>query len=331
MSDVQQGAAGAAGAVESAALDFIGGFAPAPLVPEQSSEVAPEGQEAGDQPTQEPVEQPEQPKEPPLAEVIRRAREDRKAREQHESRTKDLESQLAAAKAETEKLRGSADFEKDPLGYAKARGWSKEQQALIGQMLLYDLVPEKATPEVRQRLFEARQAQREREREAREREEAQKREQETQRGQFEAFVGVVNQATRQFESGSYPESEAFFVNPDTGEMDHDTYTKSLVATANNLAAVAAQRGEVADLRPENLARVLEAEVARRMKARDDKRSKRQSPTGAQQVAGRPAGGAQPADSTKGMTGAGTPRPPAKTEAERVQRAIEAAWKTPGTR
>jgi hypothetical protein len=326
MSDVVQGAAGT---VERAAVDFIGGFAPAVI--EVSPEVPAQGQEP---PAEPPVEQSQesepQEKTPPLAEVIRKAREERKLREQHETRTKDLESQLAQARAEAEKLRNAADFERDPLGYAKVRGWSKEQQALIGQILLYDLVPEKATPEIRQRLFEAKQAQREREREERERAEAEIRAQEAQRAQFEAFVGAVGQAARQFQPGSYPESEAFFIHPDTGEMDHDTYTKSLVATANNLATVAQQRGEVADLRPENLARVLEAEVARRMKARDERRSKR-SPEKGQQVVGTPAGGMQPADSTKGMTGAGSPRQPARTDAERIQRAIEAGWKSPGAR
>jgi hypothetical protein len=326
MSDEMTGAASAAG---GESIGFLGGLPPAPIEqdqteqPEQPKQDEPKAEEA------KPAEGKPDPAKESLAALIRKQREDRQAREVEAKRAKDNESKLAEAQSEIDKLkRTSAEFEADPVAYAKAHGWSKEKQALMGQMLLYDLVPEKATPEIRQRLFELRQEQKERERVAKDDQAAKERAQAAEKAQYEAFVGTVDQAVRAFPAGSHPESEDWF-----GD-DHDTYVKSLVATALNLIKAGSAAGQAADLSPANLARVLETEVARKMKVRDERRSKREPVTPEEQKAGAMSGsvgGGLPVDSTKGTTVRGAPLPKAKTDQERLARAVAVAFKAPGTR
>jgi hypothetical protein len=315
---------------------FIGGFPPAPLA---ETPRAPEPQQAPE--PQEPAEEPKveaKPAEKPtgLAELIRKQREERLAREQESARAKDWESKYTELKSEVERMKRDSDFETDPVAYARARGWDKEKQALMGQMLLYDLVPDKAPPDLRIRLFEMKQAEEKR------REQEQRSQQEQERAEaeraemFNGFVGMVEQAVSAFEPGSYPESEAWFVNPETGESDPDTYLKSLVATAVNMAARAQRDGKVADLSPASIAKALEADIARRMTKRDERRQKVATPApkgtpAVQQVLPKADGGVQPTESTKGTYGSGSPRPPALTEEERLARAAEVMFRTPGSR
>jgi hypothetical protein len=319
---MQSGAAGASGAVD---FGFVGGFAPGSVeqpVPMDAGEAAPTAAPTEAAPAEAPV-APE--KKDPLADLIRKQREDRQAREVDARKAKDAEAKVAEAHGEVEKLKRSlSEFEADPIGYARAAQWSKEKQVYIGQMLLYDLAPDKATPDIRQRLFEAKQALREKERATQAETDRQRQAQERDRSTYTNFVAQVREAAGSFEAGGYPESEDWF-----GE-DRDNYAQSLVATAVNLQRAAEAQGKVADLRPENLARVLEQEIARRMSARDTRRGGRQPAEPVQRLA-QGAGGRLPADSTKGMTGAGTPRPKALTDAERIARAAEVAFRKPGAR
>lgn len=260
------------------------------------------------------------PKPDPLAELIKRDRESRKAREAEAARAKDWEGKYSELKAELDRVKRDSDFEADPVAYARARGWDKEKQALMGQTLLYDLVPDKAPPDLRIRLFESAQARKERE--AQEQREAQAKEAAAAQAQeqYQNYVAAVDQAAGSFEPGSFPESESWF-----GE-DHDTYVRSLVATAINLANTAQREGKVADLSPGAVARTLEAEVSRKMKARDERVQRRAKPgQPAVQSPAAPGGGVQPTESTKGTYGSGAPRPKATDDDERVKRAIEAAF------
>jgi hypothetical protein len=258
---------------------------------------------------------------PTLAETIRAAREARQAAQAETQKRTGLESELKAAREELARVRADRQaFEDDPVGYAKARGWTQEQQLLYGKSLLFDLAPDKADPDFRIKMFEDRQK---REKAAQEREAKvakEREEQESAQRQIQEYEMETAQAVRGFESGSYPESEAWF------EGDFDSYMTSLMATARNEAARATKEGRVADLTAPALARVLEAEVARRMAARDQRKQTR---TPAQPAAAPPpaVGGKQPIEtlSTKNMHGTGTPRPPATSEKERIQRAIEAGW------
>lgn len=274
------------------------------------------------------VQKPVEPaqKDPPLAEVIRAQRAARERAQAEAQKAKGLESELQLTKAELDKIRAaSSEFEADPVAYAQARGWTKEQQLLFGQALLYDLAPEKADPSFRQTMFEQRQAreQAKREKEAREREEKQATE--AQRRQFEDYIHETASAVRGFEAGSFPESEAWFGG------DFDTYMHSLMATARNIADQATKRGEVADLTAPAIARVLEADVARRMAARDQRKQPRtapETPAAPQKPATVPADGVQPIEtmSQKNLNGNGAPLPPANSDKERIQRAVAAGFR-----
>lgn len=260
---------------------------------------------------------------PALADIIRSQREARQAAQAEAQKRSTLEQELHATRAELARARADREaFEEDPVGYAKARKWTQEQQLLYGQSLLYDLAPDKADPEFRIRMFEVKQKRKEAE-QAKEAETAAVRaQQEAAQRQVQDFYQDTVAAVRTFDAGSFPESEAWF-----GE-DVDTYVQSLMATARNVAARANQEGRVADLSPAALARTLEAETARRLAARDSRKQARQAPR-AQAVAAQPAGGTQSADtmSTRNMTGSGSPRPPATDERERIRRAAEVAFKT----
>lgn len=264
------------------------------------------------------------PGEPSLAEVLRARREAAaKAQAEAQKRTS-VEQELAAAREELTRLRSSANFEDDPVGFAKARKWTPEQQLLYGQSLLYDLAPDKADPDFRVKMFEDRQKRKEAEEaEAKAKAEAEAAEQARQ-AQMQQFYHDTAAAVRSFEAGSFPESEAWF-----GD-DVNAYLQSLMATAKNVAIRAQRAGQVADLRPEALAAILEAETSRRMAARDERKQKRQPALPVQQMAAQPAPSDTQPDistfSTRNMTGSGSPRPPATDEKERIRRAAEAAFR-----
>jgi hypothetical protein len=266
---------------------------------------------------------PEAPKapEPALADVIRAQREARQQAQQEAQKRSTLEQELRAARDELAKTKADRQaFEDDPVGFAKTRGWTKEQQLLYGQSLLYDLAPDKADPEFRIQMFEDRQK-RERAQQAKEAQTAAERaEQERQMAMVQEFHQDIAAAVRTFEAGSYPESEAWF-----GD-DANSYMQSLMATAKNMADRATRAGQVADLTPGALAAALEAETARRMAARDQRKQTRTPARVAAPVT--PAGGMQPIEtmSTRNLNGSGSPQTPAQTEKERIQRAIDAGFR-----
>ncbi len=260
---------------------------------------------------------------PSMAELIRAQREARQAAHQETQKRSGLEQELKAARDELARAKADRQaFEDDPVGYAKERGWSKEQQLLYGQSLLYDLAPDKAEPDFRIKMFEDRQK-RERAAQEREAKTAQERaEAEAVQRQVQDFFQETASAVKSFAPGSYPETEDWFGG------DTNAYMQSLMATARNLAAVATKEGRVADLTAPALAAALEAETARRMAARDQRKQTRNPAPRAAEPA-RPAGGAQPVEtmSTRNMNGSGSPRPPAMTEKERIQRAIDAGFRS----
>lgn len=283
--------------------------------------VAAMGPAAGPAPTEAP--KPEAPKaeaQPSLADVIRSQREARQAAQAEAQKRTSLESELKAAREELARAKADRQaFEDDPVGYAKARGWSKEQQLMYGQSLLYDLAPDKADPDFRIKMFEDRQKRQEAQKE-RERAEAEtKAKTEQEQALANKFVQDTASAVRDFEAGSYPESESWF-----GD-DYQSYMQSLLATAANVAAKANREGRVADLSAPSLAKVLEADIAGRM-TRRDQRKQPQTPT---QKPAQPDSGKQPVEtmSTKNMSGGTPPTPPATSEKERIQRAVAAGFRT----
>lgn len=266
---------------------------------------------------------PEVPKapEPALADIIRAQREARQQAHAEAQKRGTLEQELRAARDELARTKADRQaFEDDPVGFAKTRGWTKEQQLLYGQSLLYDLAPDKADPDFRIQMFEDRQK-REKAQAQRDAQTAQeKAEHERTMAQVQEFYQDTAAAVRTFEAGSYPESEAWF-----GD-DSASYMQSLMATAQNMATRATKAGQVADLTPGALAAALEAETARRMSARDQRKQTRTPARAAAPAT--PVGGMQAAEtmSTRNLNGAGNPQPPAMTDKERIQRAIEAGFR-----
>ena len=295
----------------AAAAAFAPGSPPQPETPDKSAPAAPA-----------PAAHPAESGQPSLAEVIRANREARPQAQAEAHKRSSIEAELKAAREELARAKADRQaFEDDPVGYAKERGWSKEQQLLYGQSLLYDLAPDKADPDFRLKMFEDRQKRREASEEKAAKEAEEKAAVQAQQAQFTKFVNDTAAVVRTFEAGSYPESEAWF------EGDFESYMRSVLATANNIAAQATREGRVADLSAAALARALETEVAAKMARRDQRKQPRTAPE-AKQTPAQPAGGQQTTIdtlSTRNMTGSGAPQPPATSEKERIQRAVAAAF------
>lgn len=304
---------GGAPAQSSQGFEFLGGFAPGestrePLAPEP--EPAPEPVKAAP-PAEEAT---------PLSRLIRAQREEREARQKHEREATDAKSQLQALQAENAKLKTTTDPMADPVGWARTHNMTKEQQALFGASLLYDTVPDKAPDNLRFKLFEAKQMREKQAEEVARREASDNAARSATDQQINTFVAGLGAASKAFEAGSYPESEAWF------DQDHDTYVRSLFATANNMAETAHREGRVADLSASNVAKVLEADLAVKQARRDSRRpgAPKKADTAPRAVAAMQAAGETL--STKGL-GAGAPRGPANSEEERVRRAAEVAFRT----
>ncbi len=208
----------------------------------------------------------------------------------------------------------------DPIGFAQAHGLSEQEMALVGQAYLYHLVPDKAPPDLRYKMLEAKSArERKAEETRREAEEARRADSQAQQSveQYTTVLGVAVQ-TWEGDNHPFPSSAAWFGG------NHEEYQESLVHTARNIAEVARELGEVADLSPKAVAAELERDIASRA-------SRFKPPAAAptqQSVKEKPAapapGGKQPAVmSTRGQ--GGQPLPPADSEEERIKRAIEAAF------
>lgn len=289
--------------------------APEPAPPHQTAASSQNG-EAPPAPSPNPAKES-------LAEVIRRAREERGEHTRREQEHANLTAEVKRLRSELEAAKtGHTDPASDPVGWARAMKMDKETQALVGQALLYDLVPDKAPPDIRVKLLEARIAREKAAEASRSEEERKAAETKAESERLNSYAAFMHQAVASLTPGSHPESEAWF-----GD-DRATWARSLVQTANNLAEAARVTGRMADLSPGNIARVLEDEIGARMKARDARRAsatKTTQPQGqSQQPGADKSAGTQNTTSTKGL-GGGTPRPPAATDRERLERAIAAGF------
>ncbi len=309
------------------------GAAEQPAVPTESARIAaataligaPAGEPTPPEAAQKTEAKPPAPKAAPLADAIKEMRQKREQAAQEQQRRASYETDNERLRQELDLAKGSQHFEDDPVGYAQSRGWSKEQQLMFGQALLYDLAPDKADPNFRVKMFEDKQKRDSAAKEAAEREAREHHEQAAKHQEITQFAQALEAGVMSFEAGSYPESEAWF-----GD-DVETYLQSLFATAQNIATTATQRGQVADLSPAAIAAALEAETARRMGVRDQRRTAHVPQGAPQQRAAQPAAGAEQSTlettSTRNMSGSGTPLPPARTERERLERAKAVAFKS----
>jgi hypothetical protein len=267
---------------------------------------------------------PEAPKTAPLKDALTEWRAKREKAAQEAQKQAAYESENQKLKQELAAIKASAAFEDDPVAYAKARGWSKDDQILYAKTLIYELAPDEADPNFRVSMFEKKQAREAKAKEA-EAEKTRKQAEEAEaRETMMNFAHSIEQGVMTFEAGSYPESEAEF-----GD-DVEGYLRSMFETATKMAAEAHKAGTQADLSPASIAKKLEADTAARVAAREKRRAMRTPPAAPaaapQQSAPTPAADAMQSvldtASTKSLGGgAPAPLPPARTEAERVQRAI----------
>lgn len=267
---------------------------------------------------------PETPKPAPLKDAIAemRARREREAAEAQ--RKASFEAENAKLKQELEAIKAASQFEDDPVAYAKARGWDREQQLMFGKALIYDLAPDQADPNFRVSMFEAKQKREEKAKAESEAKAKAESEQRSARETFTKFTQDLEAGVMDFTAGSYPESEAWY-----GD-DVEGYLRDMVQTAIRMANTAKQEGKVADLTPPAIAAALEADTSRRLAERDKRRAMREPSQGTQQSVTTPTVDAEAEQSldsvsSKSMSGSGTPLPPARSEAERIQRAIAVAF------
>lgn len=294
--------------------------------------VSPPLQSEPAKPDQTVVPPPEAPKpqdppvvKPGIAEAIRQDREARARAQAAQTEASKYKTELDTLRKENEQLRSSIDSS-DPFEFLRASKLTKEQQALWGQAFLYDLKPEVAPPEFRLDLYKAEQARKEA---------AQAEERAREQQEFEARAARTHLENYgndlfsyvQSNPGSSPESEMWFTEdgPDgQPTVNHRAYSQSLLATADNLARRAQQTGQRADLTPANIARVLEAEVSKRLSRRDAKKAGSAKPpeqgTGTSPGQnGKPAVETTTTTSAAGLRG-GPPLPPDMSDAARAARA-----------
>ncbi len=284
---------------------------PSTVVPGAELEAA----KAPPAPTPDPV--PEVKNE--LAEALNEWRAEKKTAETARQEVQSWKGKYEALQSELEAVKSAPAFHDDPLGYARAHNWTKEQQTEIVQLLAYDLAPDKAPQDFRFKIFEARQAQ-EKAREKAQREAEMARQSEAQQLQaVQTYVASLDAAISTFPAGAYAANEDWY-----GE-NRQAYLADLFKVANELAEEATAKGERAALDAATLAARLEQMSATKLAALEQRRSKRKPKAAPEQ---KPADVVVQNDSgpanTQGLN-TGGPRPPAQTEEERIRRATAVAF------
>lgn len=254
--------------------------------------------------------QTEQPQ--PLADLIAEHRRSREAAKREAATRAQREARVAELEAELERGRASrGSILADPVGYLRAQGVQDDELPVVGEALMYHLMPDRAPANLRPRLLEAQMRRNERQRETEAATRAQREAAERDAAQYGVYVAALDASARAAPATENPYSRRWF-----GES-HEEYVQSLEATARNLAAAAQEAGEVADLRPQNVMRVLEAHLAQRARrfearaAEPDTRAGERTAETNQGV------------STQRLNERGSARPPALTDEERIRRAVEA--------
>lgn len=266
----------------------------------------------------EPPKEPEPAKQIGLADKIRADREAKAASAKREDEARTYRERAEAAEARLATLTKS-DVVADTIGWAEAMGLNREEQAVVGETLLYGLVPDRATPEVRIKLLEARQARQRKLDEESAKANQERASQEQIQRVHTNYIEALASSVESLPPGTLPDSEAWF------SGDHEAYVRSLYATANNLADAARAQGRAADLSFGAVAKVLEADIASRAQRLRSRGATPEKPVE------QPPAGKQPEVpvivTSRGLNGGGTPRPPATTEAERLKRASEIVFRT----
>lgn len=268
-----------------------------------------------------PPPKPEAPEPSGMRSAIEQMRQKREEAQREQQREAHYISENRRLQAELDSFKKHQSFEDDPQGYAESRGWTPEQMLMYGKSLLYGVAPDKADPEFRFKMFEEKQKREAARKEATQREQAETAQRESARQEMVRFAQSLEQGVMSFDAGSYPESEAWYGDNVEG------YLRDLMQTAMKVADEATRNRQVADLSPQSLAKALEAETAARLGGYTKRKSPRTpspAPTEAPpQRAPAPVAVQSDIDTFNPRdisSGAGAPQAPARTDAERIQRA-----------
>lgn len=199
-----------------------------------------------------------------LAETIRKEREERQAKKAWEAEQVSLKKERDEAKTKLETYQKRANnVVLDPYGYLADLGLDKAAIAGVAESLMYKFAPDKAPADYRARMVELQYARDKQLAEAKaedEKKTAEARKQEEASREMQATIEAYRSSIAEAAPEHLPKnvsSAKWF------DGNHDEYAESLFHTANNLAEAAQAQGQRADLSIENVAKVLEADLAKR--------------------------------------------------------------------
>lgn len=252
---------------------------------------------------------PAAPPPPSLAELISQDRADRAAKAKEQSEVSRLAASLKAAEEKLSKYQSEMDdLVLDPSGFATRRGLNDAQRAMVGQALLYDLVPDKAPPDHRAKMLEAQLKRRDQLSAAKEKEqseraaaqaaEAEQKAKAAQVSQYADGLGAAADTWDKETAHPFPISRTWF------SEEPENYKLSLLHTAVNMADAAQAKGEVADLSPKNVAKVFEEHMA----AKVSRVPRKEAPQGS-----------TPVETQKPVSGGGPQTPPVEKPSTRTKK------------
>lgn len=261
------------------------------------------------------------PQSPSLADTIREFREARTAKAAVSKEAEALKGKLAEAEKRIAELTGNrADPIEDTESWATALGYTAEERAFLGENLLYGLAPHRAPADWRVTVMERREARREKLAQSRAEKQAAEAAEAEARSTLEQYAQALHNKVLETKPDTFPDSDAWFGDDVDGQRAR---AASLMATADNMAEAARQRGEVADLTYEKVAAELEKYLSERFSRRKVKpttASQGSTPPVQQQAPRGPFGKPAETPIPQGLSGGGSPRQPATSEDERRKRA-----------
>jgi hypothetical protein len=136
-------------------------------------------------------------------------------------------------------------------------GYSDRELALTSEGIMFSLVPDKAPPDHRAKLVGAQMLRENEARDQRERDKEAATAQTQVRNLETQYTAFLRDEVSRLQPGAYPASQAWF------GSDHDSYSRELLAVAQQIAAEATKAGVSVSLDTANVAPHLEKRLAER--------------------------------------------------------------------
>lgn len=202
-----------------------------------------------------------------IAEAIIRDRESREVKAKEDAENSGWKTRASDAEAKLKEHNSRKEnIILDAAGYLEEAGLDKDQIAMVAEMLMFHLVPDKAPADLRARAVEAQYKRDKVLAEKRSEKEKAEAEAKTQKAQYEEAQGAVRQYAKSFADwtptlteNEYKHSVKWF------GQNHDEYAAALFNKANQLSSEATKRGKMADLSREGVAKALEDDYSERAK------------------------------------------------------------------